>query len=522
MKAKSIGLKLIFGFILFMMLIIFAACNGETGGTEDDSTDVNEANGEVQEGGEISVRITSDPDFLDPHMAEASITEQMILNLFEGLLTANNDGSLEPGLAEDYDVSDDGMTYTFYIREGVTFHNGDPLTVEDIQYTFERLTGLGGDDPLTSEFDYIESMETPDENTFVFHLEEPNSSFLAFLTALNSAIIPKSNDGNHNDYPIGTGPFQFESYSPGADMVILKNEDYWKEGIPYLDQVTFRFQADNQSALMSMRAGELDLMDVEPHRIPEIEDEFNVMLEPANSTLIIGFNHDREPFDDLKVRQAINFAIDKDAMIDMAFSGYAEKLGSNMSPAMELFHQEGLDEVYDRDVEQARQLLEEAGYPDGFSTTLSISSHNSMYTDIAQVAVENLREIGIDVEIEVIEWGVWLERIYQGRDYEMTAIDFTGKLDPHNILRRYISDYGSNFLNYKNEKYDQLLSDVLLEDEEEVRAEMYKQAQEILTEEAAGVYVLDYQFVWILNPELDGYQHYPFFFHDLSEVRFTE
>lgn len=518
----SLKSKLIVVFIFLGILIILVACNGETGGTEGDTTDGNEASGEVQKGGEISVRITSDPDFLDPHMAEASITDQMILNLFEGLLEPNNDGSLGPGLAEDYEVSDDGLTYTFYIREGVNFHNGDPLTVEDIQYTFERLTGLGGDEPLTSEFDFIESMETPDDNTFVFHLEEPNSSFLAFLTALNSAIIPESNDGNHNDEPVGTGPFQFESYSPGSEMVVSKNENYWKEGVPYLDQVTFRFQSDNQSALMSMRAGELDLMDVEPHRIPEVEDEFNVMLEHANSTLLIGFNHDKEPFDDLRVRQAINHAIDKDDMIDIAFSGYAEKLGSNMSPAMEIFYQAGLEEVYERDVDRARQLLEEAGYPDGFSTTLSISSHNSMYADIAQVAVENLREIGIDVEIEVIEWGVWLERIYQGRDYEMTAIDFTGKLDPHNILRRYISDYSTNFFNFENEEYDNLLDDVLLEDEEEVRAEMYKQAQEILTEEAAAVYVLDYQFVWILNPELDGYQHYPFFFHDLSEVRFTE
>src|SRR5699024_3716948 len=162
----------------------------------------------------------------------------------------------------------------------------------------------------------------------------------------------------------------------------------------------------------------------------EVEDDYHLEYQDNNSTVLIGFNEDKEPFNDVLVRQAINYAINTDDVIEGAYAGSATKIGSNMSPAMGDVYKEGLEDAYEDDVEKAKNLLEEAGYPHGFKTTITVSSHSERYTDIAQVAVENLKEIGIDVEIEVVEWGVWLDRVYQGRDYEMTAIDFTGKLSP--------------------------------------------------------------------------------------------
>ncbi|GGA65010.1 ABC transporter substrate-binding protein [Ornithinibacillus halotolerans] len=481
-------------------------------------------NGAASDGGsqEISVRINNDPDFLDPHMAEASITYQVILNIFDGLLVGDTDGSLKPALAEEYDISEDGLTYTFDIREGVTFHNGDPLTVEDIQYSFERLMGTHTGEPLSSNFENIDALETPDENTFVIKLKEPNSAFLTYLTALNSAILPKSNDGKHNENPIGTGPFQYENYSPENNMVVVKNENYWKEGLPYLDKVTFVFQPDDQTALLSLQSGQIDLVAVGAHRVPEVEDQFNLTYQDSNSVLLVGFNHDREPFNDIRVRQAINYAVNKDDIIEATFSGYATKIGSNMSPAMADVYKEGLEDAYARDVAKAKDLLAEAGYPNGFQTTLSISSHAGMYTNVAQVIVENLKDIGIDVEIEVVEWGVWLERIYQGRDYDMTVIDFTGELSPYETIKRYISGAGNNFFNFENAEFDELMQDVIVEQDADRQNELYGRAQEILSEEAAAVYLADYQIIWALNPELEGYKTYPYFFHDLEEVRYTE
>src|SRR5699024_8913652 len=201
----------------------------------------------------------------------------------------------------------------------------------------------------------------------------------------------------------------------------------WQEELPYLEKVNFIFQTDDESAILSMQAGEIDLMDIPAHRIPEMENDFTIDTQEVNSSLVVTFNNDEEPFDDVRVRQALNYAINKDELIESAFSGYAAKLGSNMSPAMGDFHLEGLEDVYEPDVEKAKELLAEAGYPDGFSTKMTVSAHRSMYADIAQVVVENLKEIGVDVDIDVVEWGIWLDQVYTDKNYEMTAIDITGR-----------------------------------------------------------------------------------------------
>lgn len=501
--------------MLLVSILLLSACTSENG-EKDKDTDKEKTQ-------EIRVRINDDPDFLDPHSATASISFQMILNMFEGLFSPETDGTLKPAIAEDYKLSDDGLTYTFTIKDNVKFHNGDPVTVKDIKYTFERLMGTNNNEPLSSNFVKVESIETPDESTVVMKLTEPNSNFLYSLTALQSAIIPEANDGKHNEHPIGTGPFKFVSYSPGADFVLEKNAEYWKEGIPYLDKVTFVFQSDDQGAFMALQGKELDLTSIPAHRISEVENDFNLNHQDNNSSLVIAFNNEREPFNDAKVRQAINYAINKQDIIDSVYSGFATPLGSNMSPAMGDYYLDGLQNVYDRNIEKAKELLAEAGYPDGFKTKMSVSSHNTMYSDIAQVTVENLKEIGIDVEIEVIEWGIWLDRIYRGRDYEMTAIDLTGRPSAYEILNDYVSTNDSeNFFKFKNAEFDKVMTDVLKEPKLDEQIKLYHRAQEILTEQAAAVYIADYQIIWALNKDLEGQKTYPFWFHDMSEVRFTQ
>lgn len=500
--------------ILLVSVLFLSACSSDKKkkGTDDDEA--------IQE---INVRMNDDPDFLDPHLATASISFQMILNMFEGLYSPETDGTLSPAIAEDHELSDDGLTYTFKIKDNIKFHNGDTVTVEDIKYTFDRLMGTNNDEPLSSNFKNVTSIETPDDSTVVMTLAEPNSNFLYSLTALQSGIVPEANDGKHNESPIGTGPFKFTSYSPGTELVMEKNDEYWKEGLPYLDKATFVFQSDDQGAFMALQGGEMDLTSVPAHRISEVEDDFNVNHQDNNSSLVVTFNHERKPFNDVKVRQAINYAMNKQDIIDSVYSGFATELGSNMSPAMGEYYLDGLQEEYERDIEKAKGLLKEAGFPDGFKTTMSVSSHNTMYSDISQITAENLKEIGIDVEIEVIEWGIWLERIYSGRDYEMTAIDLTGRPSAYEILDDYISTNDSeNFFKFNSSEFDQVMEDVLKEPNLDEQVKLYHRAQEILTEEAASVFIADYQIVWALNKELEGQKTYPFWFHDMSEVRFTK
>ncbi|MFJ8086635.1 ABC transporter substrate-binding protein [Lysinibacillus sp. NPDC095746] len=471
---------------------------------------------------DIVVRISDDPDFLDPHKATASISYQMILNIFEGLMAPETDGTLKEGLAESYSLSDDGLTYTFKIRPGVKFHNGEDLTVEDIQYSFDRLMGKNGGEKMSNSFDNVASTEAPDANTFVIKLKEPNSNFLYSLTARQSAILPKSNDGKHNENPIGTGPFAYVKYSPGSNLELKKNERYWQEGLPYLNKVTFTFQSDDQAAIMSLMANEVDLTSIPWQRVSEVENNYNLSHQNNNSSLIVTFNEMKAPFDNVKVRQAINYAVNKSDIIDSVFAGYAVPLGSNMSPAMGDYQKKGLENKYKRDVEKAKALLAEAGYPNGFKTKITVSSHNDMYSNIAQIVAANLKEIGIDVEIEVVEWGIWLDRVYFGRDYQMTTIDLTGRASAYDILNDYISTNESeNFFKFKNAEYDKIMENVLKERDQAKQIDYYHRAQEILAEQAAAVYIADYQIVWGSNKKVTGLKSYPFWYHDMSEVKFS-
>lgn len=506
--------------ILLLTLIVgllISACSS------DDKKDASSGGKTVAElPQDIVVRINDDPDFLDPHKATASISYQMILNIFEGLMAPQTDGTLIEGLAESYAISEDGLTYTFNIRPGVKFQNGEDLTVEDIQYSFDRLMGKNGGEKMSNSFDNVASTEASDANTFVIKLKEPNSNFLYSLTARQSAILPKSNDGKHNENPIGTGPFAYIKYSPGTNLELKKNENYWKKGLPYLNKVTFTFQSDDQAAIMSLMANEVDLTSVPWQRVSEVGDNYNLSHQNNNSSLIVTFNETKAPFDNVKVRQAINYAVSKSDIIDSVFAGYAVPLGSNMSPAMGDYQKKGLENMYKRDVEKAKALLTEAGYPNGFKTKITVSSHNGMYSNIAQIVADNLKEIGIDVEIEVVEWGIWLDRVYFGRDYQMTTIDLTGRASAYEVLNDYISTNDSeNFFKFKNDEYDKIMADVLKERDQAKQIDYYHRAQEILAEQAAAVYIADYQIVWGSKKQVTGLKSYPFWFHDMSEVKIS-
>ena len=498
-------------FLMALVAAVLAACSDDT-----------KSSSSGDDAQEIIVRVNDDPDFLDPHKATASISFQMILNMFEGLMAPNTDGSLREALAEKYEVSDDGLEYTFTIRQGVKFHDGSDLTVDDVKYTFDRLMGTNGGEKMKNNFDNVVSTEVVDDKTFRFTLKEPNSNFLYALTALTSGIVPAANDGKHNENPIGTGPFAYEKYAPGMNLVLKKNENYWRDGLPYLNKVTFNFQSDDQAAIMALLANEVDLTGVPWARMDEVTDKFNTTKQQNNSSLVVTFNEEKEPFNNVKVRQAIAMAINKDDIISSVFNGQAVKLGSNMSPAMGKYHDEKLVDVWPFDVEKAKSLLAEAGYADGFSTKITVSSHNAIYGNIAQIVVENLKAIGINVEIEVVEWGIWLERVYFGRDYEMTAIDLTGRPSAYEILNDYIStNDGENFFRFNNANFDKTMSEVLLETDPDKQVEYFKQAQRILTEEAAAVYIADYQVIWGTDKAVSGLKSYPFWFHDMSEVKMS-
>jgi peptide/nickel transport system substrate-binding protein len=467
----------------------------------------------VQESGTTDEPVTftltmnSDPDSLDPHRSSASITEQVMLNVFDGLVNPTPDGGVEPAIAESYSISPDGLTYTFRLRDNVYFHNGDEVTVDDLTYTFERLQ------ELSSEFADVVELDAPDARTFVITLSQPNSSFEKFLYR---AVIPAGYD-DHANQPIGAGPYRFVEYIPQNRIVLERNERYYKP-VGDVDRVVIRIIGDADARLLALRSGEVDFTGVSTQRVDEVADSFEVIAAQANSVFIFGMNNEHEALSDVRVRQAVNYALDRDEIIDFVFNGYAVELVSSMSPAMAEFFDASLLGRYDTNLTRARQLLAEAGYADGFPITLRISGHSEIYSDTAQVIQQQLAPVGIDVTIEVIEWSMWLSDIYTERNFETTLIDFTGKLDPYPVLRRYISDYRRNFLNFDSAQYDRIMESALRSPDAERRVELYKEAQSLLADQVPAAFLADYQFTWAMDPKFDGYTPYPFFFHDISRI----
>lgn len=472
-----------------------------------------------KEGGKVTVLILQDLDFLDPHQAVAAGTNEVLFNLFEGLLKPNEKGELLPALAESYDVSPDGLTYTFKIRGGVKFHNEQTLTSADVKYSYARLAGLDTGKPLQAAFDGVKSVEAPDDATVTITLKARNSSF---LTALTAAVIPSGyQDSNKN--PVGTGPFKFKSYTPGQGLVVDKFADYWQKGVPSLDEVEFRIITDPQAGLLALKSGEVDIYPrIGTEQLEEVSKDFNTISVPQNLVQLVVLNNDRKPFNDVRVRQALNYAINKDEIIEGVALGKGTKLGSNLSPVLAKYYQDGLDDTYKTDLEKAKSLLKDAGYPNGFETTLSVPSNYQFHVDTAQVVVAQLEQIGVKVKIEPVEWAVWLDRIYKGRDYDSTIIGLDGRLDPYQILNKYLSDSPNDFFNYKNPEFDSTLQAAVAETDDSKRVDLYKKAQTILTQDAAAIYIMDPNTNIALNKKLAGYKTYPLYVQDLSSVYFTE
>ncbi|MBF8982073.1 ABC transporter substrate-binding protein [Lutibacter sp. B2] len=472
------------------------------------------------EGGNVVMMIEQDMDSLDPHIAASAGTKEVVFNIFEGLVKPDEKGELYPAVAERYEISDDGRTYTFTLRKGIKFHNGDAVTVEDITYSLDRVMGLTTGKPLQSGFEKVEKIETADDKTIIIKLKELDASLLTNLTV---AILPKKNEGHFKDQPIGTGPFEFVSYAPEQNIIIKKYKDYWKKGIPHVDEVEFRIIPDREAALLSFRAGEIDIFPRLPNdRVEELGGQFTTVNGEQNMVQLMAMNNKRKPFDDIRVRKAMNYAVDVDEVINAVAFGYGAKLGSNMSPVMAKYHQEGLESVYDVNIEKAKGLLKEAGYENGFKTKIAIPSNYPFHVDTGQVIVEQLKKVGIDAQIELVEWGVWLERVYNNRDYDMTILSLTGKLDPYNILVRYQSDYSKNFMNYNNKEYDEIIKTAIKTNDDKKRVLLYKEAQKKLTEDAAAVYIMDPQFTVAMNKNISGYKMYPIYIQDMSSIYYTK
>lgn len=509
---------------LFLALVMVGAVLPGCGdGSKDPGGQGNNGKtGEPVKGGEITVGIAQDlDDSLDPHQTVAAGTREVLFNIFEGLVKPNSDGEMIPAVAEKYTLSEDGTTYTFTLREGVKFHNGQTVTAEDVVYSINRCAAVpeGQEKPLVAAFSAVKSVEALDEKTVAVTIAQRDLEFISYMTA---AIIPADYE-NQDTAPVGTGPFKFVSRTPQQDFVMERFEDYW--GAPaWLDKVTYKICENADALVMNLNGGSIDLCaHLTSAQASQLNQNFQVLEGTMNLVQAVYLNNQAKPFDNQLVRQALCYAIDRQGIMDMVADGHGTAVGSSIYPAFTKYFLPELVDKYPHDVAKAKELLAQAGYPDGFDMTISVPNNYQPHMDTAEVVAEQLREAGINVTIQPVEWSTWLDTIYNGRQFQATVVGVdAANMTARAMLERFTSDYGKNFINYNNPAYDALFQQAINAQDEAEQTDLYKQMETMLADTAANVYIQDLCDLVAMRQDLGGLKFYPIYVLDLSTVYLTQ
>lgn len=504
MKRKSLK-RLLSVFVLATLAIALSACSGDKKG---------------ENSSQITIGIPQDiEDSLDPHKMVAAGTKEVLFNLFEGLVKPASDGSFIPAVASAYEETEGGKVYTFTLREGVKFHDGSLVTAEDVKFSLDKCADVSAGEPLVAAYSNIESVEIRDEDTIVVTLKEPNTEFLAYMT---TAVIPASN-ADPDSNPIGTGPYKYVSRSPQENFVVERFDDYWGEPA-HIKDVVFKVCANTDTLVMDLEGGSIDMFArVTSTQAEQLSDKFEVLEGTMNLVQALYLNNAEKPFDDVRVRKALCYAIDPEQIMQMVSDGKGTEIGSSMFPAFSKYFVEELNDTYNQDIDKAKELLTDAGYPDGFSFTMTVPSNYQPHIDTAQVLAEQFKAIGVDAQIQLVEWNSWLSDVYQGREFQSTVVGIdASNLTGAALLERFGSSSAKNFINFHNEDYDKALNRAILSTDEEEKSAGYKECQRILSEEAANVYIQDLPEFVAINKKYTGYEFYPLYVQDIAKLRLAE
>ncbi len=437
------------------------------------------------------------------------------------MVKPDENGNLVNAVASDYTVSEDGLVYTFTLREGVKFHNGNAVTAEDVKYSLERVSGLLDGTPLISTLSTIQAVEILDEKTVQVTVGSANTELIYSFVA---AIIPSGSGEEEGADPIGTGPFSYVSYKPQEGIVLAKFADYWQQGLPSLDQVEFKITGSADTALMELQGGTIDLYAyLTDSQAQTLKDSHQVIASPSNVVQALFLNNAVAPLDDVRVRQAILYALDKEAVNDFVGGGSGTLISSAMLPTLKDYYVD-LNDTYGTtaNVEKAKELLTEAGLADGFDLEIAIPSNYEFHMQTGEVVVEQLKAAGINATIKAVEWSTWLEEVYNGRQYAATISGITCDMTPGYLLNRFQTDSSKNFINFANTEYDETYAKAQASLDLTEKAAYYARLQEILCEEAGSAFLQVPANMTAISKRLTGYKFYPVYVQDMSTVQIVE
>jgi peptide/nickel transport system substrate-binding protein len=469
--------------------------------------------------GTLVVQTTAEPPGLDLTATPASATAAVVFyNVQEALVKVDQHGKLVPWLAERWHTADN-LHYTFFLKRSVRFHNGRPLTAEDVKYVLERARNPETKHPHPRHYEDIETIHVRDAHTLTVTLKQVNAMFVYNLARQGSVVYPPEAVESMKSQPIGTGPYLLARWDRGDRILLKQNADYHVTGLPKLDQVTFRFIPDPNAALAALQAGDIDVLafGLGPESVEVVRraPTLQVILGQTTNDVILALNNAKKPFADVRVRRAITHAVDKDGIVRGAMFGLGRVLGTNVDPLNPFFVD--MARAVPHRPDRARQLLAEAGYPNGFEAVLRVTAQYPYTVRTGEVIQEQLAKVGIRVRLEQIEWGQWLERVYRNADYDMTIIGHAEAWDAANYANP------KYYFRFDSPRFQEIFRQSETTLDEAKRRALYAELQKIMVEEAPAVWLYVYPRIVAAKKGVQGiWRDLPTPSMDLTEVSWAK
>ena len=519
--------------IVTLAFIVVACGSGSNGGTSGGDPGIKQ----------LVVSLNSEPTTLDGTQAADFNSDRTCGELYNQVVRFGPSSmDIEPDLATSWDISDDGLVYTFYLRDDVDFHDGTHFDAEAVRFNYDRQ--MNPDNPYNSlgEFSYayymfemVDRVEVVDEYTFRFYLAEPFAPFMAHVAMAQFSIVsPAAVEKYGRDFsmnPVGTGPFRFVSWTPGSEVILEKNPDYFR-GPAKLDRLIFRPIKDDNVRQNELEAGTIDFMcDILPDNLDGLKSNSNlkVMEQAGLHVWYLSMNCSKEPFNKRDVRQAMYYAIDRQSIVDNILQGTGI-LAHNMVPPLTFAYTDDVPK-YGYDPDKARQLLAQAGYPDGFSIDFYIPESGSGMQQPVAMAVamqSDLAKVGVNVNIVQMEWGAYLDKVFvPTEEQDMLLLEMSYAADdgdPDNFLYglcsgRQIPPLGYNCAYFGDDELDAVLVEARMTADLDKRIELYKRAQQILMTEVPHL-VIDHEIqIVAMKKNVTGFVLHPrglFRFHEVD------
>ncbi|MEX0628530.1 MAG: ABC transporter substrate-binding protein [Cucumibacter sp.] len=467
---------------------------------------------------DINVGMVLEPPNLDPTAgAAAAVDEVVYANVFEGLTRFDPSGAVIPGLAESWEISADGLAYTFHLHSGVKFHDGSAMDAEDVKFSLDRARAEDSVNAQKALFADIASVDVVDPQTVKITLSRQNGNFLFNMAWGDAVVVAPETAANNATNPVGTGPFTFVEWVQGDHVEIAKNPDYW--GTPVrLDSAIFKFIDDPTAAFAAMMAGDVDAFPnfPAPETLPQLgaDPRFSVIVGSTEGETILAINNVKAPLDNVLVREAIAHAINRQEIIDGAMFGYGTPIGTHFAPHNPAYIDLTSTSAYDP--EKSKALLAEAGYASGLTLRLALPPPTYARRG-GEIIAAQLRAVGIETEIANVEWAQWLEQVFTGKDFDLTIVSHTEPMDIGIYAR---DDY---YFQYKSDAFKKIIEDLNTTTDPEGRTALLQDAERKIADDFVNGYLFQLAKTGVANAKIHGmWENSPTQANDLTAVYWDE